>query len=89
MIRTIKHKGKDYITVDTVFTVKNGSDEVSVPFHLQVNISKLEDKEYIIVVKKIKALFDHPISVNLYKPVDKLEVQTIKNEKSWWKKLFN
>jgi len=83
MIRTLKHKEKEFIVVDTDFQVKDGDKIISVPFHLQINATDLNQEEYSKVLKKTSALFNHIIVVDLKKP-EKLNKPT-----PWYKRIFN
>jgi len=82
MIRTVRHKEKDYIVVDTTFQVKDDDKVISVPFHLQLNITGLDKDDSSKVLKKTNALFNHPILVNLIKP------EKIQSAMPWFKHFF-
>ena len=80
MIRTVKHKSGEFIIVNTSFEVKENGRVINVPMSVQVDTSRLSVEEQSTVYKSINGLFNRTVVLNLNKP---------KNEKSWWKKLFN
>ena len=80
MIRTVKHKSKDYIIIDTTFQVKEGSKVISVPFHLRVDGTDLTKEEYYKVFKRVSILFDRTVTVDITKPVA--------DSKPWWKRIL-
>ena len=82
MIRTLKHKEKDYIVVDTTFQVKDGEKIVSVPFHLQLNATGLDEEDHAKILKKANALFNHVILVNLKKP------ERVESSIPWYKRIL-
>jgi len=45
MIRTVKHKEKDYVVIDTTFQIKDEGRVIDVPFHLQLNTTKLNKED--------------------------------------------
>lgn len=80
MIRTVKHKSGEFIIVNTSFEVKEDGKVIKVPMSVQIDTTRLSEEEQSIVYKSINGLFNRTVILNLNKP---------KNEKSWWKKLFN
>ena len=80
MIRTVKHKSGEFIIVNTSFEVKENGKVIKVPMSVQIDTTRLSEGEQSIVYKSINGLFNRTVILNLNKP---------KNEKSWWKKLFN
>ena len=80
MIRTVKHKSKDYIIIDTTFQVKEEDKTISAPFHLRVDGTGLSKEEYYKVFKRVSILFDRTIMVDITKPAI--------DSKSWWKRIF-
>lgn len=82
MIRTLKHKEKDFIVVETTFQVKDGEKIISVPFHLQINATGLDGEDYMKVLKKTNAIFNHTILVSLKKP------EQVLDSIPWYKRIF-
>jgi len=80
MIRTVKHKNKDYIIIDTTFQVKEGDKVISVPIHLRVDRTDLNKEDYYKIFKRVSLFFDRTIIVDLTKPVAE--------SKPWWKRIF-
>lgn len=80
MIRTVKHKSGEFIIVNTYFEVKENGKVIKVPMSVQVDTTRLNKEEQDTAYKSINGLFNRTVILNLNKP---------KNEKSWWKKLFN
>lgn len=73
MIRYAKHSGKDYIVIDSSFEV-NG---LSVPLHIQISVSELNENDKSIVYRTAAVAFNRHI--NFSKP--KITV----SKKPWWK----
>ena len=80
MIRTVKHRDRDYIIIDTTFQVKEGGKVVSVPLHLRVDGTNLSKEDYYKIFKRGSLLFDRTITVDITKPVVE--------SKTWWKRIF-
>jgi hypothetical protein len=80
MIRTVKHKDKDYIIIDTTFEVKEGGKVIGTPLHLRVDGTALSKEDYYKIFKRVSLLFDRTITVDTTKPVVK--------SKPWWKRIF-
>ena len=81
MIRNVKHKQGEYITVTASFEVKENEKVVKVPLYVQLDVTRLDSFEYQNVLKGASNVFNRGVSFNLTKPA--------KNEKPWWKQLFN
>ena len=81
MIRNVKHKQGEYITVTAFFEVKENDKVIKVPLYVQLDVTKLDSFEYQNVLKGASSVFNRGVSFNLIKPT--------KNEKPWWKQLFN
>lgn len=82
MIRTVKHKEKDYVVIDTTFQIKDEGRVIDVPFHLQLNITKLSKEDQNKVYAKASALFNHAILVYLKKP------EKVESHSPWYKRIF-
>ena len=82
MIRTVKHKEKDYIVIDTTFQIKDEGRVIDVPFHLQLNTTKLDREDRNKAYAKASALFNHTISVYFRKP------EKIESSSPWYKRIF-
>jgi hypothetical protein len=80
MIRTVKHRDKDYIIIDTTFQVKEGGKVISAPLHLRVDGTALSKEDYYKIFKRVSLLFDRTITVDITEPVVK--------SKPWWKRIF-
>lgn len=80
MIRTVKHKNKDYVIIDTTFQVKEGDKVISAPIHLRVDGTNLNKEDYYKAFKRVSLLFDRTITVDITKPVAE--------PKPWWKQIF-
>jgi hypothetical protein len=72
MTRYTKHLNTDYIIVDSSLEV-NG---ISMPMHIQVNISKVKDKDLPKIFRTVSIAFDRHFNFNKHQPTQK---------KSWWK----
>jgi|TARA_R110000868_G_scaffold45075_3_gene149978 hypothetical protein len=81
MVRMIKNKNGEFIVFNTSLEVKDKGRTIKVPLYVQVDITVLDQEENHKVFKSVSGLFNRPVTINLDKPT--------KNEKPWWKKLFN
>ena len=81
MIRTVTNKSGEFIVVNAYLEVKEDKTTTKVPVYIQVDVTTLNQNEFHKVFKGVNSKFNPSITLNLSKPV--------KNEKSWWKKLFN
>lgn len=81
MIRNVKHKQGEYITVTAFFEVKEGEKVIKVPLYVQLDVTRLDSFEYQNVLKGASSVFNRGVSFNL--------IKSTKNEKRWWKQLFN
>ena len=81
MIRTARHKHKDYIIIETTFQIKEGDKVVNVPLHIHLDGTDLSHEDYHKVMKGANRVFNHTIAFSFDKP--------IKESKTWWKKIFN
>jgi hypothetical protein len=81
MIRTVKHKNGEYFIVNTTFEVKDKGRIIRVPMSVQIESTILDTESNQVVYKAAHGLFNRTVTLNLEKPV--------RNEKPWWKKLFN
>ena len=80
MIRTVKHKNKDYIIIDATFQVREEGKTISAPFYLRVDGTDLNKEDYYKIFKRVSVLFDRTITVDITKPVV--------DSKPWWKRIF-
>lgn len=81
MVRVIKNKNGDFISISTSLEIKDKGKNINVPVYVQVGVTRLREEDYSKVYKASYGLFNHTIKLDLTKPA--------KNEKPWWKKLFN
>lgn len=81
MIRTVKHKNGEYFIVNSFLEVKEKGKIIKVPLSVQVDSTRLSIEESEVVYRATHSFFNRTLFLSLDKPV--------KNEKSWWKKLFN
>jgi hypothetical protein len=81
MIRTIKHKNGEYFIVNTYFEIKEKGRVVKVPMSIQIDSTVLDTEDHQTVYKAAHGLFNRTVTLNLDKPA--------RDEKPWWKKLFN
>ncbi len=81
MIRTVKHKNGEYFIVNTTFEVKDKGRIIRVPMSIQIESTVLDTESHQVVYKAAHGLFNRTVTLNLKKPV--------RDEKPWWKKLFN
>lgn len=81
MVRTIKNKNGEFIAFNTSLEVKDKGRTIKVPLYVQIDITALDQEENYKVFKNASGLFNRTVTLNLDK--------STKNEKSWWKKLFN
>jgi hypothetical protein len=72
MTRYTKHFNTDYIIVDSSLEV----DGVVIPIHVQVNISKVKDKDLPKIFRTVSIAFDRHFNFNKPQPTQK---------KPWWK----
>jgi hypothetical protein len=81
MVRTIKNKNGEFIVFNTFLEVKDKGKIIKVPLYVQMDITTLDQEENYKVFKNASGLFNRTVTLNLDK--------STKNEKPWWKKLFN
>ena len=81
MIRTVKHKNKDYIIIDTTFQVREEGKTISAPLHLRVDGTDLSKEDYYKLFKRVSISFDRTVTVDITKPT--------LDSKPWWKRIFN
>jgi len=81
MIRTVTNKSGEYIVVNAFLEVKDKEQIVRVPLFVQIDVTTLDQDTYTKVFKGANSSFNRIVTFNLSKP--------IKDERSWWKKLFN
>lgn len=81
MIRTVTNKSGEFIVINTSLEVKDQGGIVRIPMYVQIDVTTLDQDTYSKVFKGANSTFNRVVTVNLSKPV--------KNEKSWWKKIFN
>ena len=81
MIRTVTNKSGEFIVINTFLEVKDQGGIVRLPMYVQIDVTTLDQDTYSKVFKGANSTFNRVVTVNLSKPV--------KNEKSWWKKIFN
>lgn len=73
MIKFAKHNNREYVLVDSSFEV----NRVTVPIHLQIDITELADHEKVLVYKTSATAFNRHI-VFAKKKEEKVK-------KAWWK----
>jgi hypothetical protein len=81
MIRTVQHKKGEYFIVNTFFEVKENGKIIKVPMFIQIDSTVLDSDSHDTIYRAAHGLFNRTVVLNLDKPV--------KDEKPWWKKLFN
>lgn len=81
MIRTVKHKKGEYFIVNTYFEIKEKGKVIKVPMYIQIDSTKLDEESHRAVYRTAHGLFNRTVVLNLDKPA--------KDEKPWWKQLFN
>jgi hypothetical protein len=81
MIRTVKHKTGEYFIVNTYFEIKERGRVIKVPMSIQIDSTKLDEESHQAVYKAAHGLFNRTVTLNLDKPM--------RNEKPWWRQLFN
>lgn len=81
MIRTVTNKSGEFIVINTSLEVKENGVASRVSMYVQIDVTTLDQEAYNKVFKGVNGLFNRTITLNLSKP--------IKDERSWWKKLFN
>ncbi len=72
MTRTINIKGKEYCVVTTTFTAHG----VETYVQINIDISKLDTSERLIIVRNANLLFNRPFKIAKSQPETK---------KPWWK----
>ena len=81
MIRTVTNKNGDFISIHTSLEVKGKDSNVKVPVYVQIKVTNLNESDYGKVYRASYGLFNRNVTLDLTK--------STKNEKPWWKKLFN
>ena len=81
MIRTVTNRSGDFISISTTLEVKDKDGNISVPVYVQIGVTRLNESNYSKVYRASYGLFNRTLKLDLTKPV--------KNERPWWKKLFN
>lgn len=81
MIRTVTNKSGEFIVINTSLEVKNKDGIIRVPLFVQIDVTTLDQNTYSKVFKGANSSFNRTVAFNLSKPV--------KDERPWWKKLFN
>ena len=82
MIRNKEHNGKNYILVYTTLQVEKGDTTLSVPVHLQVDITKLSEPDLFTVFNLVNKSYNRTLIFKTNKPAP----QKPRNE--WWRKIF-
>lgn len=80
MIRTVEHKSRTYILIDTSFHVELEGSTLISPIHIRIDITKLSEKDRTVAYGRANRLLNHAITSRNKKPV--------KVTKPWWKKIF-
>lgn len=81
MIRTLTNKSGEFIIINASLEVKDKGQIIRVPLFVQVDVTPLDQDNSNKVFRAANSLFNRTVTLNLIKP--------IKDEKPWWKKLFN
>ena len=81
MIRTVTNKSGEFIIVNASLEVRDRGQIVRVPLFVQVDVTPLDENTSNKVFRATNSLFNRTVTLNLIKPV--------RDEKPWWKKLFN
>ena len=81
MIRTVTNKSGEFIVINTFLEVKDQGGIVRLPMYVQIDVTTLDQNAYSKAFKGANSTLNRIVTVNLSKPV--------KNEKSWWKRVFN
>jgi hypothetical protein len=81
MIRTVANKSGEFIIINTSLEVKDKDGIIRVPLFVQIDVTTLDQNAYTKVFKGANSSFNRIVTFNLSKPV--------KDERPWWKKLFN
>ena len=81
MIRTVTNKSGEFIVINTSLEVKDKDGIIRVPLIVQIDVTALDKSTYSRAFKGANSSFNRIVTLNLFKPV--------RDEKPWWKKLFN
>ena len=81
MIRTITNKSGEFIVVNASLEVRDKGQIIRVPLFVQIDVTPLDQNAYNKVFKGANSSFNRTVTFNLSKPV--------KDERTWWKRLFN
>ena len=61
MIRTVKHKGKEYIVVNTTFR----SGDIQAPIQVQVNLGNIDPKHHNELYWQVSQVFNKPFIIKV------------------------
>lgn len=80
MIRTVTNKSGEFIVINASLEVKEKDITSRVPMYVQIDVTTLDQEAYNKIFKGANSLFNRTVTLNLSK--------SIKDERSWWKKIF-
>lgn len=78
MIRMVKHKGKDYIIINTTFS--NG--DIQAPIQVQINLGNVDPKHHNELYWQAAQVFNKAFKIKV------IDSKKNKDIKPWWKRLF-